>query len=376
MIAMMTTVVMTMMIRHSAARSLVLLLVSCLLVALPAAAQEAQSVTVPDVTGLNVPAAAARLNENGLRLGVQIVEQWTEASGLPQNSISGQSLAPGTSAAYGTAVDITILSSPNAVLIYDDNDLTLVNLSAGTLDISGVIFSANAGAVRFGAAQWNPVLDVEDCGQVWSVGRNTPKDVEGCGSTRWLTTNDRAEHFWTALNNVAEFTVEQGGVIRATCPAAPAGTQPLRCEVYIAGGSAAADSTPFIYFAYTTDRFAVLNPTADQWMPLAQTPLFNFNPGVQVAGAQVNLGDPALFGNPDIVADITRLAPGQCLLLTDGSPTTPEPPQPCSIITQLNSSPTVAFWLAQFEIQSASDGIRRTCPAATPDQLTICMLPR
>lgn len=341
----------------------------------PAAAQEAQMVTVPDVTGLSVPAAAALLNTNGLRLGVQSVEGWTAESGLPQNAVSAQSVAAGTSVSYGTAVDVVVLSSPNTALIYDDNDLTVVNFSGGALDINGVSFSANAGAVLFRASRWGSSLRAEGCGQVWSVGRSTPKDVEGCGSIQWLTTNNPAEHFWTALNGVAEFTVVQDGVTRATCPAAPAGTQPLRCEVYLAGGSTS-DAAPFVYFTYTMDRFVVMNPTSDQWMPLSQTPIFNFNPGITVAGAQVNLGDPALFGNPPIVADITRLAPGQCLLLTDGSPTTSAPPAPCSVIAQLNTTPQVAFWVAPFEIQSSSDGLRRGCPAATPDKLTICILPR
>lgn len=351
-----------------------ILLLLALAFAAPAAAQD--GVTVPDLRGLNVPAAAALLNQNGLRLGAQSVEPWTEASGLPQNVISGQSVAPGAAAPSGSAVDVTLLSSPNAALIYDENDLTLVNTSGAPLDISGVLLNANGGAARFNAARWTGVLDVGDCAQVWSIVRTAPKDVEGCDTMRWLTTNNPAEHAWTALNNVAAFTVEQGGVVRATCPAAPAGSAPLRCDVYIAGGSAVSDSTPFVYFVYTVDRFAAINPTTDQWMALAQTPLFNFNPNLTQQGLGINLGDATLYGSPNTVADIARLAPGQCLLLTNSSPTDPNPPQPCVVIARLAVDPQVIFWAAAFEVESVSDGIRRRCPAATLDRLTICMLPR
>jgi beta-lactam-binding protein with PASTA domain len=82
----------------------------------PALAQDDQ-VTVPDVTGLSVPAAAALLNRNGMALGLQTEEPWNESLGQPGNTIIGQSLAPGSTAARGTALDVTVLRSPNMLLV-------------------------------------------------------------------------------------------------------------------------------------------------------------------------------------------------------------------------------------------------------------------
>ena len=57
------------------------------------------TVQVPDLTGMNVPQAAAALNRVGLGLGNETGEAWTAASGLKQNSIKAQSVAAGQSAA-------------------------------------------------------------------------------------------------------------------------------------------------------------------------------------------------------------------------------------------------------------------------------------
>jgi len=81
------------------------------------AALAQDTVTVPDLTGMALPQAAAALNRSGLLLGAENNEGWTLASGLPQNVIAAQSVPAGQSAARGTAVDVTILRAPNAVLI-------------------------------------------------------------------------------------------------------------------------------------------------------------------------------------------------------------------------------------------------------------------
>ena len=57
------------------------------------------SVTVPDLTGLSVPAAAALLNKSALALGAENNQGWTADSGVEQNHIKGQSVAAGQTAA-------------------------------------------------------------------------------------------------------------------------------------------------------------------------------------------------------------------------------------------------------------------------------------
>lgn len=353
-----------------------LLVVCCSIWVMPLSAQE--TVIVPNVTGLSVPQAAAELNRVGLRLGSQSVVQWDTASGLPQNTISTQSVAADSSAAPGTTVDVTILRASNIALIYDDNDLTVINLSPDRLNIGGLTFSTVEGtSAAFAANRWAGSLDAGECGQIWSVSRSGPKDVEGCESTFWMTTNRSQEHFWTAANGVARFSVLDNGIERAICYAAPVGSQdqPLRCEAFLAVDGAASEVTPYVYFVYTTQAFAVINRSPDKWMPTAQTTILNYNPGLSIPGLPVVLGDATLFGSPVIAADIARLAPGQCLFLTSDNPNAALP-EPCDAIARLDLSSTVAFWLAAFQVDSASDDEQRQCPAAVPDKTTICVMPR
>src|SRR5690348_12468683 len=103
------------------------LLLALCLICLFAGTVYAQDAAVPDLTGLNVPEAAALLNKNGFALGAENNVGWTADSGQEQNTIKGQSVAAGQTAAPGSAIDVTVLRSPNAMLIYDDNDLSLVN---------------------------------------------------------------------------------------------------------------------------------------------------------------------------------------------------------------------------------------------------------
>src|SRR5690606_29465845 len=132
----------------------------------------------------------------------------------------------------------------------------------------------------------------------------------------------------------------------------------------------------YVYLAYTPDRLAVLNQSDDKWMPLAQTAIQNLNPNVSVAGGvSVPIGDPALFGNPATVADISQLAPGQCLLFTNGSPDVDAAPQDCSVIARLDIDPTLIFWAANFEVISATDARRYSCPAANAEKMTVCVVP-
>ena len=112
---------------------LMIILLGLALVAHVATAQE--SVVMPDLTGMTVPVAAATLNRAGIGIGQETGERWTEESGLPRNTIGAQSVEPGTPVAPGSTVDLTVLRSPNVQVIYDDNDLTLVNETGGPIQL-------------------------------------------------------------------------------------------------------------------------------------------------------------------------------------------------------------------------------------------------
>lgn len=335
-------------------------------------AQAQGSATVPDVTGMTVPVAAAELNRARIAVGQEIGQPWTLESGLTRNAIAEQSISPGTQVDPGTPIDLTVLRSPNVVLLYDDNDLTLVNQTGGVIDLTGIFFQAVDGNhASFAASRWGRELRENRCGQIWSVNRNGPKGLDECEYIEhWLTTNNGAEHFWTGAGGTTQFSVTQNGIERAVCPVA----NPGRCEFYIPAISAG-DMTEYVYIAYTTDRLAIINNSEDKWMPLAGLELKNNN--AEPKGAKIVPADPTLYGsNLNPAANLQRLAPGQCIFFTDSSPAAQTPPQPCDVVAQLNVGPSVIFWGAEFPVDSVSDDQPHSCPVAQAGRLIVCILPR
>jgi hypothetical protein len=113
-------------------------------------------------------------------------------------------------------------------------------------------------------------------------------------------------------------------------------------------------------------------------MPTSQTNIYNNNPGLSAPGASLRFGDTDLLREDFRVGlgNISQLAPGQCLMYTvDGADVT-EPPESCDVVAQRALGANIAFWVADFEVESAIDGERRICPAATADQRTRCIIRR
>ncbi len=341
--------------------------------------QAQDAVTVPDLTGLTIPEAAAMLNATGLGLGAEEAIAVADANGVEIGKIATQSIAANTEAEAGTIVDIGVVRSPNVTLIYDDNDLTLMNTTNNVADVTGLRFVAIEGdnPASFAATRWGSNVREMWCLQVWSINATNSKFVSGCDGIQWLSTNATGEHFWTAANGVTTFSVVENGIERVQCTAAEVGSQdnPSRCSFYLDGAGAADDLTQFTYFVYTPEVIMIYNPSSDLWMPTDRTTIFNLNPAAGDAGTGFVMGDPLLFDSPEIVADITQLAPGQCIMLTTGVEN-PAIPQDCSIIAQGTTPAGTAFWLADFELDSATDQPAHTCPAANAEQATICIIPQ
>ena len=330
-------------------------------------------VTVPDVIGLSVPEAAAVLNRGGIALGTETNINWTPESGLEQNTVGAQSIPAGEALIPGTAVDVTVLRSPNTALIYDDNDLTMVNLSGSVMNMEGIVFRSTGGLEEssFTATRWTGILDINDCAQLWSVPRNGPKDMPECPtSTFWFTTQYEEAHFWTGAFGATQFRVEQNGIERAVCPVA----NPGHCEFYLATGSTPGDIAEYVYFAYTPDQLIVRNAADNQWMTLDGVQIINNAPAV--AGSTFAFGDPAVFGNPPTIGRINRLAPGQCLQYTGSATVDDSLPEPCDVVARLDLDPNVNFWIQAFGVDSMTDDEAHICPGATPGKLTICLMPR
>jgi len=342
------------------------------------AQMQEQPPVVPNLVGMNVPQATAALNRVGLALGNQTSQPWTQGAAVAQNLISTQSVPAGQPSTAGAAIDVTVLRSPNVTLSYDDNDFTLINNTGGGIDFNGLVFgSADGTPAAFSATRWAGSLDSAGCAQVWSVIRSAPKDVAGCARiNHWLTTHNAAEYFWTAVNGVNRFKIVQNGVERGDCPAAPAGTAPLTCDLYLPA-NASSDVTPYLYFAYTTQRLIVFNHSEDAFMPLTDAQIYNNNPNLTPPHQGLRLGDTGLYHLLNPVATVTQLAPGQCTLFTDGSdPTSLATPQPCDVIARFDMAANIAFWTSAFDIDSTTNGHTYSCNGATAGQLTICVMPR
>ncbi len=342
------------------------------------AQMQGQTAVVPNLSGLNIPQATAALNKVGLALGNQTSEAWTQASSVPQNTISTQSVAAGQTAIVGSAVDVTVLRSPNVTLNYTDKQFTLINNTGAALDFNGLAFGTVDGAApaAYAATRWSANLSAGGCAQVWAVARSSPQAIDGCAHiSTWRTTNNPAEHFWIANSGVTRFKVTQNGVERGDCPAAPAGTQPMACSLYLPA-NASEGATPYLYFAYTTDRLIVLNQSADQFMPLTDSIVYNNNPNLTSTHQPLHLSDPNLYSMVNPVASVSQLAPSQCILYTNGADTSSlNTPQPCDVIARLDIGANLIFWSANFDL-AASDGHQYTCNAAVAGQLTICVMPR
>ena len=359
-------------------RTLWLLLVVVCIGWLPVQAQE--TVVVPDLFGMNVPQAAAALNAAGLALGEQLSQNWTEASGMPPESIVAQSIEAGGTLNAGTPVNVIVLRAANMRVLYDDNDFTILNLSAVPADVTRLSFAANNHPASFVATRLTGALSAGECIQVWAIPRTSPKSLDECGAIqRWLTTMNPGEHFWAAANGVETFSVVQDGVTITACPAAPAGSDGtlLRCDFFISGADSGGGVTDYLYFAYTPAAIAMINMSENQWMTTTNT-LYNYNPGVSMPGVGLSFGDPNLFneGTRRRQGNVQQLAPGQCIVMTSGSIDADASPQPCHVIAQIPIDPNLAFWLADFEVESIDLTGRRVCPAAISDRMTVCVVPR
>lgn len=338
-----------------------------------AAHAQSDGVTVPDLTELNVPLAVSRLNDAGLLQGSEQARRWRAEDGIQPGRIVEQTPAPGSVVVPGTAVSYTVLRDVNAALVYDDNDLTLVNLGALPLDLSNVSFASLDGAAAgFNATRWTNILQPGNCVQVWSIGRTGPKSIEGCARMQfWLTTNNPQEHFWTGQGGTTSFAISQGESVRALCPVTSAG----RCDLYLNEMGAAGEQTSFVYFEYTPDWLVIQNVTSEQWMTLEGFTIFNN--AVPQRGLGVSVSDASLYTYRNPVAQVGRLAPGQCLVFTSSAmaETTLALPD-CSVVGQLTIDSNLRFWSADFEMSSLTDGRRRSCPSAQIDVVTICIMPR
>lgn len=318
---------------------------------------------VPDVAGLTVPEAAAKLNQAGLQLG--LIEDVQGTAGQA-NTIAAQVPSAGSAAEPGTAVDLTVRRSQMVKLIYDDNDLTLMNLSSEDLSLRRVYFRSVDGtaSTSFVATDWDANrLRGNQCMQLWSIATRVTRAVEGCGSfQKWVYRTVGTAHFWTGANNTTRFEVTQDGVLRGICV-----IEDGECSLYIApfaGRSGIApDVAEYVTLLYTPDTLWITNRTANRWLPTGD---------LLIGGTQA--GDTAIYSTVSDVATPQLLAPGQCLRWERPGAAGNSDADPCEVVGVARVS---GFWTQVFRVSSQVDGARRECPpVAEGSQTALCLLPR
>lgn len=298
-----------------------------------------------------------------------------EATGA-SDTVKSQTLPPGTSTSPAAAVDVEVVIVFNIMLIYDSNDITVANLTGGNLNIGGMQLSSGGEAETPAAAftlrdipDFNGQLEHTQCVQIWSDAADSSKPISTCerGIRNWYSTILPDRHFWTGENGANRFTVSYRNAIVGTCPTFR-GRNERTCPLRLRLDPFDTDTAEYLYFVYTMDELAVINPSASRWMPLADVQL-----------EDIALDD--LTQRPRIAAlgDDTRLAPGECLIFNrpaDDEATAPASPDhladDCFAVGQ--SIFTVGkFWGGAFSVGGTSE---RSCPPAQRGQRVICMVPR
>lgn len=318
--------------------------------------------TVPDVTGLTVPEAAARLNAAGLRLG--LISDLQGIAGQ-SNTVEAQLPTAGSAAQPGDTVDLTVWRSGLVQLVYDDNDLTLMNLSDQDLSLRRVYFRSVDGTASpsFEATEWANRLRGEQCMQIWSIPTSDPKTVEGCDVfQQWVYRTVPGAHFWTGANDTTRFEVIQDGVARGVCV-----IDDGECSLYLApfaGKSGIApDIAEYVTLLYNADTLWITNRTANRWLPTGD---------LLVGGTQV--GDLAIYDRVSEVANPQLLAPGQCLRWERPGTTADSEADPCAVVGVARLS---GFWTQTFNVMNQVDGAPRECPPVLQvDETVLCLLPR
>jgi hypothetical protein len=326
------------------------------------AVAQTPSPTVPPLIGLSVPEAAAQLNRAGFRLGEVGMVQWRSGAETLVNTVASQSIESGSAADAGTAVDVVVWRVDKAVLIYDDNDITLRNPGTATLPLRRVVFRSVDGnaPAEFEAVSWANRLRGGECMQLWSVERVGGKSVDGCASIeKWLSLTVPQAHFWTGANRATAFEILQDGVRRGTCA-----VDEQTCEFYLAPsetrGGVGEDIAEYVYLRYTPDWLQLYNRAANRWLTTQE-----------ILIGSVEVGDTAQYTTLMDVANPLLLAPGQCLTWGNQSGQ-----QTASCDTVAEASVESPFWTMPFNVDSRVNGAPHACPAAEAGKTAVCLVPR
>jgi hypothetical protein len=343
-------------VRCISAPLFILLLIASLAGGNIVAAQQAET-TVPDLTGLTTPQAARAVGLAKLMFGTETTQAWTADASVKANQVSAQEPAAGSKVAPGSAVNVTVLRVFNAALAVDANSLSLFNLSDAPLDLTGVVFRSGDGSRQFNAPDWSRALPAKKCNQLW-VSASARTKIPDCDPANRAIIVAKNRQFWVGN----DFSIERNGDVIATCAAGQS-----RCEIALPQGDDP-ERTSYLAFSYRINHLEVRNDS-ERWMSLS---------GAQIVGNNGQRFDLQFQLDGTTPGDVpwagSRLAPGQCLVLSElDVPSLP--PFDCTVVAYARLKEKTSFWTRGFGVTGPT-GRRTACAAPTPGLQSLCLVPR
>jgi len=268
---------------------------------------------------------------------------------------------------------------PNALLIYDQTTIALINTSSSPISIVGLNFIRAGGDVKFNPDTMVPRLDPGHCIQVWisSVRRIIGEPPECAKRDRYLQLARKESYFWVADSDNETFRPRLRSNALTICPIPR--TEVGRCAFYIPQGDEA--SKPILLLDQTTKQ-----PMATG-MQVAydanQIWIGNFIPDTVLPSKGLTIfysmnGQPKSWtpaaGNWDIGKwDDRGLQNGQCIVLyQDAAKVTPL--LPCIPVGKASVADPI--WRVKFDVQGPREGKKATCGSDQPQAgPVLCLLP-
>jgi hypothetical protein len=264
-----------------------------------------------------------------------------------------------------TAVPIP---APNVLLLYNQDVLTLINVSMSPLSLNALTFMRAGGVVKYDPSTLIQTLPPGQCLQWWTPKvRQTPVKPPECGvRARFLRLTRDNTFFWVAGYEGEPFRPQLRGSALTICNASIG-----RCQFNLPQGADAnlAWNVPDpatglampagIQVAYDNDQLWIGNVTPDTVLPLRDLRLIYTVNGQGVVWSPGRYPDQWDIG----VWDNRPLLAGQCIVLYQ-DPAKLTPLLPCDPVAKLVKADRP--WTLKFDVMGPREERRAPCGQGEP----------
>ena len=264
--------------------------------------------------------------------------------------------------------------TPNALLIYDNTTVALINTSKDQMYLLGLRFERAGGSVKYDIVTLYPALPPGNCVQVWTadVTKIIGKPTECTIRARYTKLAQRNTYFWVATFDGETFRPQFNSKTLTICKASSGEVE--RCPLYVPQGDAQKQTwtvvdpasgqpmAPGMAVAYDNDQLWIGNLTPNTVLPTGSSSAAY--PRLYYSANGKNVVWTPFNGAWDIGKwDGRPLQGGQCLVLYD-DPNKVTPLLPCTPIAKalLADQP----WRLQFDVSGPREDRRSTCSSDKP----------